>query len=155
VTVSASIGPLDLPVGFVVFMTVVTAVYVPIFVWRWRVTWERPSPAFREPFDWWMWGDALWRGYVRGLTLGGGVFAVLLPLLVVMMYGLGGTVGLVIAVAAAIVDLAAGCALLVTIALVNRPRALVPPYLRHQPGAVAEWRDAWRQRHRADATGSR
>jgi hypothetical protein len=37
------------------------------------------------------------------------------------------------------------CALMASILLVNRPRAFVPPRLRHQEGAL----HSWRHRHRS------
>jgi hypothetical protein len=63
------------------------------------VLWERLSPAFREPFAWWAWGVALWRGYVRVPVFGGGAFAVLLVLVMLSMYGVGGRPDLVVTTA--------------------------------------------------------
>lgn len=150
----AAVGPLDVPVGYAVVMTVGAALYVPFYVWRWRVLWERPSPAFDEPFAWWVWGAALWRGYVRALVVVGGVFAVDLVLLLVAIWGPSADAVLLATMSALVLALAIGFALAVTITLFNRPRRLVPPYLRHEPGAIREWLDAWRERH-ADAAGSR
>jgi hypothetical protein len=146
-----AIGPLDVPIGFAVVMTAVTVVYVPYLIWRWPVIWEKPSPVFDQPLAWWVWGEALWRAYVRVLPVGSAVFAVLMVALVPAIYGIGGDAGLVISVAVAVLDLAAWVVLMATIALFNRPRSLVPPHLRQQPGAVAEWRDAWRRRRAGEA----
>jgi hypothetical protein len=151
----AGIGPADFPVAFAVVMTVAAVLYVGFYV-RWgHVLWDRPSPAFEEPFGWWLWGDALWRGYVRMVPFGGTVFAVMLTLLVPMIYGVGGVVGLIVTLALLLLTLAVGCLGMATIVLFNRPNRLVPHYLRDEPGAIAEWLDAWRRRRRPDPAGSR
>jgi hypothetical protein len=97
--------------------------------------WSRPDPRFGVVLSLWVQGDALWRGYVRAMPT--------------MVIGLG----LVIAFAAYMlvvgpprvradvfwvwfVLLLASLSALVTIPLFNRPRVLVPPYLRAEPGAI-------------------
>jgi hypothetical protein len=37
-------------------------------------------------------------------------------------------------------------ALMVTVALFNRPRFVVPPYLRNEPGAIGALRSQWRKK---------
>jgi hypothetical protein len=87
----------------------------------------------------WIFGDALWRGWFRVAFLG---------YLVVSLFGLAGllwlvdgeTVNLVGGYAAALAVLLMVFA--VPIVLLNRPKFLVVPWLRDQPGAIAEWRGA-------------
>jgi hypothetical protein len=91
----------------------------------------------------WPLGDAWWRGVIRSfivwppfvaLALAGGAVAELTS-----KDDLGMALGLI--------GILAGTTLHLAIVLVNRPKALVPPALRAQPGAIEEWR----QRRRSDA----
>jgi hypothetical protein len=143
---AAGIGPIDAPVALAVVMTIAAALYAGFFPRWWRALWRRPSPVLLEPFPWWVWGQALWRGYVRTLCFGGAAFAVMLVLVVLVIYGAGGRPGLVVTGLLLVATIAAGGLGMTTIVLFNRPRSLVPPYLRSQPGAVAEWLGAWRRR---------
>jgi hypothetical protein len=101
---------------------------------------ELPGLAYRpdDVPEWWPYGGALWRGMLRtplvgwiaiplgcagaGLAQLDGVFA-----------GVGGVL--------ALVSVGLVC-LMVPIVLFNRPKFLVIPWLRDQPGAIAEWRGA-------------
>lgn len=71
-----------------------------------------------------------------------------------MIYGVGGRPGLIVTTALLVLMLGVGGFGMAAI-LFNRPRTLVPPYLRDQPGAVAEWLDTWRRRRKPDPTGLR
>ena len=101
--------------------------------WRWQAFRPHEVPA------WWMYGGALWRGWLR-LTvvawLEVSLLGISLPL-TRLESGPLRTAGLVAAFLAFAVLLLA-----VPIVLFNRPRFLVVPWLRHQPGAIAEWRGA-------------
>lgn len=126
--------------------------------------WPSGEPArFAKTPPWWRYGDVAWRGNVRALAFGGvvgGSFLVLMAWCFMLLTSLGSfefisdksardwlgwglTVGLVGLVASAIICMA--------IVLINRPRALVPPGLRDQPGAIEELgrrRRSSRQRRR-------
>ena len=95
------------------------------------------------PPAWWFLGDATWRGVARAyiatapfvlLFFAGALVAELTD-----AYDLG------MAVSAGALLL--GVLVHASIVLYNRPRALVPPHLRAEPGALAE-RRARRQRQR-------
>jgi hypothetical protein len=115
----------------------VTGLVIGRRVWRNEWRWQAFRPD-RVP-DWWPYGDALWRGWLR-LTVVAWIevslFGVALPLLQAERGPLM-TIGTVAAVLAFVFLLMA-----IPIVLYNRPRFLVLPWLRHQPGALAEWRGA-------------
>jgi hypothetical protein len=89
--------------------------------------------------EYWIFGDAMWRGWFRLAFLG---------YLVVSLFGIAGllwvvgdeTLDLVGGYAAALAILL--MVFIVPIVLFNRPKFLVLPWLRDQPGAIAEWRGA-------------
>ncbi len=104
-----------------------------------RLSGEQAPPWF--PF-----GEPVWRGVVRS-------YVAWTPL-VVLMFG-GGAVGALsdessaaydAGMAVASVSLLLGAAVHSAILFFNRPRFLVPPGLRDEPGALEAWR---RQRRRA------
>lgn len=76
-------------------------------------------------------------------------------LVLLLIYGVGGRPGLIVTTALLVLTLGVGGFGMAAIVLFNRPRTLVPPYLRDQPGAVAEWLDTWRRRRKPDPTGWR
>jgi hypothetical protein len=87
----------------------------------------------------WILGDAMWRGWLRLAFLG---------YLVISLFGLA---GLLWVVGGESLELVGGYAaalgillmvLIVPIVLFNRPKFLVVPWMRQQPGAIAEWRGA-------------
>ena len=101
--------------------------------WRWQAFHPDAVPA------WWPYGDALWRGWLR-LTVLGWLEVSLLGIGVVLIQADGGVVLTIGTVVSVIVFLL--LCLAVPIVLFNRPRFLVMPWLRAQPGALAEWRGA-------------
>ena len=108
-------------------------------VWQGR---SQQDPA--SPPAWWPFSLPLWRGVARAfpvqggcvlLLIGGGIAADLAGKEssgydVWMTIGLVGLLGIVV--------------LALPITFFNRPRFLVPPHHRDEPGAVAEWRRARR-----------
>lgn len=106
-------------------------------VWQGRSELNAGSPP-----SWWPFSDALWRGVIRAfpvqaacftLLVGGGIGADLAGkdsqgYDVGMSIGLVGLLGILL--------------LALPITFFNRPRFLVPPHQRDEPGAVAEWRAA-------------
>jgi hypothetical protein len=88
------------------------------------------------PPEWWPFGDAAWRGNARA-------YIATVPFLLVMLVGAGiaewsGSVDAGMTLAS--VAFAAGILVYGAIVLFNRPRSLVPPHLRDEPGALAERR---------------
>jgi hypothetical protein len=88
------------------------------------------------PPQWWFLGDALWRGIARA-------YLATVPFLLAMFAGAAVAefagdedLGMTIAAAALLV----GAIVHFSIVLFNRPRALVPPHLRGEPGALEERR---------------
>jgi hypothetical protein len=148
--VIAGVGALDVPIGYAIFMTLGALVFVPLCLRGVRLMWREPMRVFAEPFPWWVWGAPLWRGYVRGLVTVGATFVIDLIAVLALVWLPGGD-AVVIAVAPVLLgSIAVGFVLAVTIVLFNRPRRLVPPYLRDQPGAVSDWLASWRRRRRPD-----
>jgi hypothetical protein len=137
--VIAGVGPLDVPLGYALAMTVGALVFVPLCVRGVRAMWRGPVRLFAEPFPWWVWGAPLWRAYVRGMVAVGTTFVVDLLAVMVLIWAPDADAVLVAAVSVLVLSLAVGFLLMLTVALFNRPRAVVPPYLRDQPGALAEW----------------
>jgi hypothetical protein len=104
--------------------------------------WRGETDVDAVPLAWPL-GQVWWRGVIRSfivwppfvaLALAGGAVAELTS-----KDDLGMALGLI--------GILVGMALHLAIVLVNRPKTLVPPALRAQPGAIAEWR----QRRRSDA----
>jgi hypothetical protein len=102
-------------------------------VWRneWKWAWNPDEVPV-----WWDHGGPLWRGFVRVSPVCGGLIGLLAAAAVLLsfddplIYAIGQFVG-ALAVG--------GLGLPACIVLFNRPKTLVAPHLRHQPGALAEW----------------
>jgi hypothetical protein len=106
-------------------------------IWQGRSQLDESSPP-----SWWPFSEALWRGVARALPvqiacvillIGGGIGADLAGkdssgYDIGMSIGLAGLLGIFL--------------LALPITFFNRPRFLVPPHQRDEPGAVAEWRAA-------------
>ena len=91
---------------------------------------DRPAP-------WWPYGPILWRGLLRVNTLSSATMFSLAFTAVVLT--LEGKVARAIGGALSLFSIALLVPCL-TIVFFNRPRFLVPPHLRDQSGAFAEWR---------------
>jgi hypothetical protein len=100
--------------------------------------WRNASPMHPDRVaPWWPYGAISWRALLRVNTLASA-----------MMLALAIT-AIVLSIEGKTAQAVGGGLSLFTIALLvpclsvvffNRPRFLVPPHLRHQPGAFAEWR---------------
>ena len=104
-------------------------------LWRNERGWhpDRP-PAY------WAWGTAAWRGLVRLTPLSAPAFLALTPAYGLDAAGADGAVAeIVIAIGAAVGVVVVGL-LAPAVFLFNRPKWAVVPHLRHQSGAIAEWR---------------
>ncbi len=106
-------------------------------IWRNQTIFGDRSPG------WWLWGDALWRGWRRAFIAG------IIAGWILILIGLTGDVltatGLIAPPAPlwftvpALVLFFGAVGLTVSIMLFNWPKFLVPPDLRREPGATQEW----------------
>lgn len=105
----------------------------------WTNEWNSQNPD-RVP-SYWGFGPALWRGLIRVTPLCAGLTLLLGAQLVLLDLDLDATW---VATAQEIGMYAMGVILLLigAVVLLNEPKVLVPPHLRHQPGAMDEWRGA-------------
>lgn len=104
----------------------------------------RGTSAFNGdvPPDWWPFGPPVWRGVARSYVATG-------PFILVLFGGAA------VAELSSAEDLGMGISALgllgvpliqLPIIFFNRPRTLVPPHQRGEPGALEEWRRARRRR---------
>jgi hypothetical protein len=132
----------------IVFAIVVFAGIVGLYALAIKRIWQGTSELDdSDPAPWWPFSDALWRGTARAspvlgacaiLVIGGGIAG-----------DLAGkdTPGYDVAMSVGLVGLLGLFLFALPITFFNRPRFLVPPHQRDDPGAVAEWRRA-RRSHR-------
>ena len=111
-------------------------------------TWsgEHSFLSMHEPPSSWPWSAPLWRGYVRSLAVAPvgwwlSIIAVI-DFRLTPRHSAATTVSAVIAVLWAVVLFG----LFPSVVLFARPQRLIPPSVRGQPGAVAEWLEARRGR---------
>jgi hypothetical protein len=101
-------------------------------MWRGQTRYRDRQPA------WWLWGGPLWRGFRRGMPLGTVAWWIFLIAYVDALLANGGVVPKQqVLLPGALVGVS--FVLLMLISLFNWPSALVPPSLRGQRGAIAEW----------------
>ena len=125
--------------------------------WRMTKIWsdERMSDRiFQTMRSWWLWGDALLRGWIRALSVGliGGwlLVASMIAAALVATETIESSLGFgVLALLVFLLFVTLGMA--ASIMLFNRPASAVPPHLRDQPGAVGEWRSARSRRRQPSA----
>jgi hypothetical protein len=124
-------------------------------LWAAPRVWQDRVPLLRrlEAPPFWIFPEAIWRGFLRIAACNAVGFGVIFVVGgVEVLFSDPGLLSTALAGSATARLVIAMIAFLITvpldIALVGwaRPRGLVPPHLRHLPGAVAEWRGApWRQ----------
>ncbi len=129
--------------GFAVLLAIAAVRNLPR-VWRHEFRHQDRVP------DYWPWGEALWHGYVRAIPVG--TFTILIGIAVL---GLGLLVpeeptGPLVRpywyVLPAFSAMGIVFLTMVMIVFFNRPKRLVAPHLRRQPGAIAFWLRAWRRK---------
>jgi len=93
--------------------------------------WKAPSEdrSYQRP-AWWLWSERSWRGYRRG---------VLAAALVIFSFTLALTLRGAAGLYAGLAGMFVFFPLMVTIALFNWPKFLVPPASRGDAGLVSEW----------------
>ncbi len=113
--------------------------------------WRHEAKHLDNVPSWWPWGGALWRGYVRAMPTGviGTIvlLAVFTALALVGEQPSGPFVRPYWVVVPSLVALGLAGAVMLGVVLFNRPKAVVPPHLRDQPGALGEWTGALRRKH--------
>lgn len=122
------------------------AVWLAPRYWRHEITvLDRGAPT------WWPYGAALWRAWIRTSAISGTWLLSASIGYLLLVLGPDPTWPIAVVIGYRAVAVGVPLTLLVaafTVILFNRPRIVVPPYLRHQPGAVAEWISAIRDSHR-------
>jgi hypothetical protein len=117
-----------IPAFLAVFMLAMWIVGAPR-LWRGDADVDEPAPA-------WPFGAPAWRGVIRSFIVG--------PPCIALVFAGGAVAELTdaddLGMAIGAFGLLAVVALHVPMLLFNRPKALVPPPLRDQPGALREWR---------------
>jgi len=103
---------------------------------------------FKTMRSWWFWGDALLRGWIRALPAGlagGWLLAASMTLAALLATESVPRTGFLV-LALMVIGIFVCLAVVASIMLVNRPPFAVPPHLRGQEGALAEWRSTRRRR---------
>lgn len=116
---------------------------------RWPALWSQKTQASQRKPGWWPYDVANWRGWVRGMPVGIAGAAFLLVAAwpaAVEGWSVQDHTAVAVLVLIGSTGLMLCCALMASIMLVNRPRAFVPPQLRHQQGALHTWRRRRRSR---------
>jgi hypothetical protein len=104
----------------------------------WHNEWGRWAFHPDHVPGWWPYGGALWRGWLRTIPLAWAMLGLVGAALPLLSAG-----GILRAAGLAAGTLVMGGILLAApVILFSRPRFVVLPHFRHQPGAVGEWRGA-------------
>jgi hypothetical protein len=114
-------------------------------VWAWTAPrhWRGESRLTgADPPLWFPFSEPVWRGVVRSYVVWAPAIALFVGGSVVAGFSTEGSAAYNAGMAAASVGLFGGSALHFAILFFNRPRFLVPPGLRDEPGALAAWRSA-------------
>jgi len=144
-------GPLQ------VFVLVALIAVMAGATWRAGRIWRDEATAgriFKTMRSWWLWGDALLRGWVRALVaglVGGWLLVVSMALAALLATDTIESSGGFAVLALLVAGLFLSFAVVASIILVNRPRFAVPPHARHEPGALAEWRTSRSRSRRPSA----
>lgn len=119
---------------------IATLAFAALSLWVMPRVWRNDSrftDRLDQPPPRWPYSMAVWRGVVRSGPLGG-FFFLALALFLAADRTLGESpVTEAFAWIGVVVLVLFGC-----VVLYNEPKQIVPPYLRHQPGLIAEWRGA-------------
>jgi hypothetical protein len=104
-------------------------------VWHVPAAWRRRSPMVEASLSHEVWGKALNRAGGRLLPMGMVATALVTLGLWLSLWVTTEPVGLILVLA----TLAVAVPLMLGSALLNRPKWIVPPYARDEPGALAMW----------------
>jgi hypothetical protein len=131
--------------GLIFAILFLGAVYVLVA----RKVWHGESGLDGDvPPEWWFLGDETWRGVARAYIATAPFVLVFFAGALVAELGDADDAGMAVSAGALLL----GVLVHASIVLWNRPKALVPPHLRDEPGALAA-RRARRQRQQRRAVG--
>jgi len=121
----------------------VFAGFLVLYVLAVKRVWQGTSEIDPERAPaWWPFSVPLWRGVGRAFPVQGACFLLLVGGGVSAELAGKGTSGYDLGMSIGLVGLLGIFLLALPITFYNRPRFLVPPHQRDDPGAVAEWRAA-------------
>lgn len=128
-------SPYEIAISIGLLLGGLRGVWVLPRIWRNELGWASDRP----PAFWWL-GITSWRGLVRASILAIPIFLAIAPGYALDKANAAGSwAEILVGVSAAV-----GGVMLFVLApgvfLFNRPRWAVVPHLRHQQGAIAEWR---------------
>ncbi len=103
--------------------------------WRNELGWDPDRPP-----SFWRWGLTSWRGLVRTNVLAVPMFLAGAPGYALDSAAIDGSGAGTVVVVSYVIGAAILGGLMPGVFLFNRPRWAVVPHLRHQHGAIAEWR---------------
>lgn len=128
----------------------------PFLIWDARRFWRGPHPIWDgRPGAWDPFGPAYWHGFCRMIPLIAAASALgFTPLGLGFLVGVGGPVGIGLAVFGGFFFLFVLVPLCACVFFFNRPHWCVPPHRRDEPGALVEFRDNQRRR-RAERRAAR
>lgn len=128
---------------FMFAVSVAIGLYLAIFLPKvTRMMWRGEHKWMCEPMpSWWLWGGPLWHGVVRAAVLQGPAALAVIGTLVLGVFV--GESSPLAPLAYALLGFASVIMFLLVppVVLLARPRFLIPPPLRSQPGALKEWID--------------
>lgn len=126
-----------------IFSVVVLAAIVVLYLLAIRRVWQGTSELDdSNPAPWWPFSDALWRGTARAFPALGACVIVLIGAGIAGDLAEKDSTGYNVAMSVGLVGLLGIFLLGLPITFYNRPRFLVPPHQRDDPGTLAEWRRA-------------
>jgi hypothetical protein len=106
--------------------------------------WKIPGYFAREEPLWWLWGDSLWRAWLRTTPMSIAACALLAVALPLLSYrsSASGVATTVLSIVGGLIVASLLTALFgfVSVALLNRPKVLVPPIRRKDAGLLLETR---------------
>lgn len=122
-----------------------------VLLWLFPGYWRGTNKNFERMLPYWPYSEALWRGMVRSYAT---VTLAWASMFAVVTYGLivGDENMHPWVVSGWVALLAAQLGAWGTVMLFNRPKFLVPPRLRHEPGAIEAW---WRAERKAQPKARR
>jgi hypothetical protein len=127
----------------VILAIVVLAGFLGLYVVAIKRIWEgRSEYDPNDPVAWWPFSDALWRGVARAFPVQGACFLLLVGGGVGADFAGKDSPGYDIGMGIGLAGLLGIFLLALPITFFNRPRFLVPPHQRDDPGALEEWRSA-------------